>query len=341
MEFQKRSRREVLQTLLVLGLPLAASVPVTRLSLIQAGADPTRAATQTKELRRKRTDIAIIGNSMVFLRLSKERLNELVKPARINFFTSGGSKSLYWYLTLKNTVGRLEQRPRVVVILYRDYEFAVPEANLEGRFYTQLQELMVPGDEALLHAAQGVDAQTAWKLPIRKQFDPERFSERMQKRMQDLSMDVATLGKIKDVELAAADRDIFDLENLRSDLGDTDAFATEDSARFTAAPAANFLTQFVALAKELDTKLVFYRVKRRPGADNVRQQSAELLEYTQAFAKWAKEQGCGHVDETTDPRITLAMYNDGDHLHKKDWPAYSEMCVERLQPFLSAALPKP
>ena len=94
------------------------------------------------------------------------------------------------------------------------------------------------------------------------------------------------------------------------------------------------MQDFVALADAAGAKLVFYRVKRRPNADNVTPQDEALATYTREFKAWAKQQGHEHVDENDDPAITLAMFRDGDHLLPSAYDAYTDLFRERMRSLL-------
>ena len=110
-----------------------------------------------------------------------------------------------------------------------------------------------------------------------------------------------------------------------------------DSKLFTTDASKNLLERFNTFAKERQIKLIFYRVKRRPNEQNEVIQDEELRTYTAAFRAWAESQGHVLIDETEDPRLTLSMYHDGDHLGKPAMAAYTRIFLELVKPWLPLA----
>ena len=197
---------------------------------------------------------------------------------------------------------------------------------------------MRPDDEPLLAFARklgGVAPSTALDFYL-----PEQLTLDVRKRVGNLAIDIGAYGEGKtgDTELQEQLNNLFDFQNLRSDAFDAGAMANDivpgDSKFFNADPNRNLLEHFNSFAKEREIRLVFYRVKRRPNEQNEVVQDAELRTYTAAFRAWAEGQGHALIDETEDPRLTLSMYHDGDHLGKAAMGDYTRLFLARVKNFL-------
>ena len=341
MDFSKRSRSEWFQ-LLVLVL-LIAAFPLLLPSDRKDHGAPRAVFDQAllEKMRRRGPNICMIGNSMLDTRIDKLLFNQLTRPNSTSFIADGGTRSTVWYFKLKNFAGALNPPPKVVFIFYRDYDFTRPWLHLEGERLETARTFMKPEDEDVLAFARklgGVAPASGLDF-----YWPEQLTLDLRKRVSRLAIDAGAIGQGKtgDTLLEEQLNELFDFQNLRANVFDAGAAANDlvpaDTKRFTADPASNLLTQFDSFARERGIRLVFYRVKRRPNDQNEVIQDADLRAYTADFQAWAERQGHALIDETGDPRLTLSMYHDGDHLGKHAMAEYTRLFLERVK----MALPLP
>ncbi len=337
MNFEKRSRREALYLLGVCGAPLLAASPF---AFFKSNYSPlTFADANLSNIRRRQPEVVIVGNSMVFGRMDTDYLEGLLKPRIMMSFTDGGSRSLHWFLILKNYLAAYSPAPKLVVIVYRDYDFGIPNLQLDGQYLEKLRHVMRPDDEERLKQALNHENKNVLKTWLNNHFTATHENAHLNQKLGDLLYDVVgKLGPVSDDALQLYTKQIFDLDQIRADIPEESEQSNKDDdsddIKFTADSQQNLLQDFVSIADSKDIKLVFYRVKRRPSAKGDKAQRPAILSYTSDFKAWAESAGHYHIDESDDARITLAMFNDGDHLHKAHFRAYTDLFAARLSPYL-------
>jgi hypothetical protein len=338
MNFLPRSRSELWQLLAVIAVPLAIPLVLP--------ADPVERKVAFDQRRvdslvKKQPDVVLIGNSMLNTRVNKSLFQDMVAPNTTGFVAEGGTRSTVWWFMMKNVVGALKTPPKVIFIFYRDYDFTSPGLHLEGNYLDVARSFMKPDDETLLAMAKNDSGPV--QHPVLERYLPDKLTQDVRRRLGNLAVDAGAIGQGKqgDDNLQEDLTNLFDFQNLRSDVRDAGAVANDvvpdDERVFSTDPTDNFLELFNTFAKERGIRLIFYRVKRRPDAENHVAQDEDLLTYTKEFRHWAESNGHALVDETDDPRLTLSMYHDGDHLARAAMDDYTKMFVDRIQ----SLLPKP
>ena len=338
MKFLPRPPSELMQLLLMAGGVLV--LPFLLPSGPAAGATKPVAFDQDRyeKAARRQPNVVMIGNSMLNTRVDKPLFNDLADPNSISYVAEGGTRSTVWYFSLKNFVMPLDPAPKVVFIFYRDYDFTAPWLHLEGERLETARKFMKPDDEEVLAFARmlgGVAPTSALDFYL-----PEQLTLNLRRRVGEWAIDIAAVGQGKtgDDELQKDLNVLFDFQNLRSDVFDAGAAVNDilpgESKHFNADPGENLLERFHTLATSRNIQLIFYRVKRRPDERNEVIQDAELRTYTGSFKAWAESKGHVLLDETEDPRLTLSMYHDGDHLGKAAMAEYTRMFFERVKPWL-------
>jgi hypothetical protein len=342
MKFAPRSRREFLQFIGTCTVPLLAAAPVALLHKPQQESPLDFDESLLNRERKGQAEMAILGNSMVYCRLDQKYLKRKLEPITATLIYKGGSRTLLWFLWMKNILGDCQPPPKLVFLFYRDYDFTNLKLHITGDHLDSIRHLMRDGDETYLRIARGMSTESGWKRWMNDHYAATAINKKVRRKIGDTAFDVAAIpGARQDHEVKEHVDAMFDLDRLRSDALDADAVANDsiDAAMesFTTDPAKTLLPHYVTVARALGIKLVFYRVKRRPDASQVTPQTEQLRKYTADFKAWAEREGHIHVDETDDPRITLEMFRDGDHLHKEAYRAYSDLFIERI----SALLPAP
>lgn len=345
MNFLPRPRSELWQLLALAGVTLALPLFLP--------ADPAKASVKKIAFDQERFDkaarrnphVVLLGNSMLNSRVSKPLFNDLIVPNIASYVAEGGTRSTVWWFMLKNFVGPLKTPPKVVFILYRDYDFTSPGMHLDGNYLDVARTFMKPDDEELLATAKkstGADTH-----PLLDYYLPDKLTQNLRSKLSEVALDVGAVGQGKrgDNHLQENLNNLFDFDNLRANVFDAGAAANDivpaDTRIFSVDPANSFLALFNDFAKQRGIRLVFYRVKRRPDEKNQVAQDPDLKAYTQSFREWAESQGHVLIDETEDPRIVLSMYHDGDHLGRAAMAEYTHLFVERIKDLLPFPLANP
>jgi hypothetical protein len=346
MNFTNYSRREILQFLGVCVGPLAAALPLAIWQKSPQEEPLEFDQGLRKRLRAKPPEVALLGNSMIHGRMDSDYLVERLQPLTTAPISIGATRSLQWFLWLKNQVVPCRPYPRVVFIFYRDYDFHNLGRSISDRLLKFIRQTMVAGDEAFLRRARGRDKSKDGIASMRDWLDHHyktiAMKEHLSKKLSDNAYDAASLlGPLDDRPLKTHVESVFGLQNLRSGAQPIAGEDTESDEGFrtvfTDLPADTLLSDFVRVADEAGIKLVFYHVKRRPDETGVRKVPGHLATYTAALKAWVETRGHYHFNETDDPSLTLDMYQDADHLKTSVARAYTDSFIARV----SHLLPKP
>lgn len=340
LSFQIRSRVELRQLLMLLLVVLLMPLALPSGPAPESGQPVPFDLDRYRKIARRNPDVMLIGNSMLNTRVDKSLFDRLADPNRVAYLGEGGTRSTAWYFMLKNFAAPLEPPPKVVFLFYRDYDFTAPWLHLEGTRLDTARTFMKPEDEELLNYARKLGGIAP--RSVLADYLPEQMTLDVRRRLGNLAVDIGAAGRGRtgDTELQNHLNDLFDFQNLREDVLDEGALLNDivpgATKQFTVDPAQNLLELFHTLAESRGIKLVFYRVKRRPDERNLVTQDPELVAYTREFAHWASAHGHSLIDETDDPRLTLAMYHDGDHLGRAAMPEYTRIFLERVRAVLPA-----
>lgn len=274
----------------------------------------------------------VIGDSMAGTRIHTTRLAELTgRPAAP--ILQAGSGSAYWYLALKNWVIASGARPRVVFVFFRDTNLTDVMFRLDDGFRWNLDR--VAGEQELelnaviaartgalrhrIHAgvdrAYSADQARFWMVPAL----PDRLARALvPSRRQRTAF-------IRDMNAR------FDFMHVRPfEAADLER-AVDREADFSGYVGRSVLPLMLRDAKRVGITLCLVRVQRRPPADRPPEQSPALRKYIAELGAYLESEGAIFHDDTGDPNLPLAMYDDGDHV-KEDWrPRYTEHLYSRLR----------
>jgi hypothetical protein len=338
--FQRRRRREIVQFVAVLLVPLIMAGRFASSSKSTLERPLEFDQTRLTKLEQQAPEVIVVGNSMVFCRLNPDLLASMMAPVRLETLAAGGAQALQWHLWLKNYVCVMNPSPKVVFIFYRDYDFNKLGYRTNDKYLELIRHSMQEGDEAYLRQARGEPAILGTPSWMREIFRPHPKNQLTHQRLNDTALAVAgVVGPQDRSQLKDAVNDVFDLKNLRTTDVIDSTEEDDDGATnrvFSIDPQINFLKQSSALAKQKGIRLIFYRVRRRPDANNQRPQPRLLREYTADFKAWAESEGHALMDENGDERITLELFQDGDHLKPKAYAAYTRLFLERIRHLLPA-----
>ena len=154
----------------------------------------------------------------------------------------------------------------------------------------------------------------------------------------------STGGRHWDEVKGAASR-IFSSRNQRIDPqailaeGADQASLEPASPRFHTGVEQSFLPAMLQIARDHNTRLIFFRVKCRATffPPNERE-SSELQQYMQELGTFLASQGSLLVDETSDPEVTLDYYGGDDHVRDEMMPAYTRLFERKMRPFVEASV---
>lgn len=294
------------------------------------GADTIDVKAAIADLQAARPDYIGIGNSMMFTRLGKtpEAINALTGK-KFFFIYKNGSDAPVWYLTLKNVVAASGVRPKAVLLFVRDNELTAPYAGrsegLSSAYIKSVSQDHEPVLEQFMQQARAtVPAMGQLGGWLSAAYTFPTWQDQMTRRMTDLAMDMGGGGAPKKAQRFALSAR-FGLEHLRGDVGSDMAQTDELSlltSSYSESTEASLLPEMLKLTRECGTRLIVFRVKRRPDAlTHLPEEPAAMRDYAQFLKGWLDGQNGRFFDETYDLSIQLTDYLDGDHIRPEriDW----------------------
>ncbi len=300
------------------------------------------------DLKKARPDYIVIGDSMLTTRMDPEPISQL-SGRRFFFYARGGASSAAWYMYVKNAVLRSGVKPRAIIFIFRNQYLTWPRFRVDGLYHANLDRVKL-GDDPVVTRLLLPEPPRIWDAvgwtrrwlvePAGLLHSETAFSE-FHTKVENFALDLTAFGQKKDNRKAFMARR-FNLKSLRSDLAaelpaeDSSVDNSEDGRPrvFDPSPGKSFLPHIVSLGQQNGIPLIFFRVKCRPGPNNITPQSDEMTAYIVGLRAWLEEQHCVFFDETNDPAITLEMYQDGDHLSETSKPWWTNYFWQRMQPLL-------
>ncbi len=333
-------------------------VPLGGLAMFRAFADrrdlaaenvvSEKLAEHLADLKSAHPDYIVIGDSMLTTRMEPAPISQL-SGRRFFFYARGGASSAAWYLYFKNVIVRSRVKPRAVIFFFRNQYLTWPRFRVDGLYQANLDrvrlgedklvaKLLLPDPPKLWNA---ISWTRRWLVEPNGLLYSKNASAQFHTRLENLALDLTAFGQKKDDRRTfMASR--FNLASLRSDLAaelPVEDSSIDDSENgrpriFDPSPKKSFLPHIVDLAEKNGIPLIFFRVKCRPGPDNITPQSAEMTTYIARLRVWLESRHCVFFDETNDPSITLSMYQDGDHISDAAKPGWTHYFWQRVKPFL-------
>lgn len=289
-----------------------------------------------QQLAELRPAYVVIGDSMAGTRIHTTRLSELAGGIAAPLLQAG-SGSAYWYLALKNWVIASGARPKVVFIFFRDTNLTDVMFRLDEGYRWSIDR--VAGDkEPALNAVIAARA-GALRSTVRSAADRAYAADRarlwMVPGLPDRVGRVLERGRRRRNEFVDKMNARFDFTHLRPFEAADYSGAADRDADFDYFVDRSVLPLMLDEAERAGITLCFVRVQRRPVDGQPPYQSPALRQYVADLRAYVEQRGAIFHDDTGDPRLSLEMYEDGDHV-KMAWRAYY---TENLYQHLRERLP--
>jgi len=317
--------RRLLVGLGVLGFAGACLVALAR----SAPAEPRRPFDQrlVRRIARHKPDIVVLGNSMVETRFDEAELNRLLSPTRVTVLGVGGSKSAYWYLTLKNVV-LPAVKPKRVLLVFRRRELTGARDKATGafaNFMSRVRHAEEPLVDAKLAPPKtepiewlGYELERLAPFPrLHALADPlvegwareltgARGKER--RRMQRALDEVFATDKLRNANLEPA--------TLPREHGD-----------FADVVESSLLPDIIELLDHAKVPLTVVRIRTKTYADGRGRASA----YDQELDAYLRERHVELLDLSHQEWEKSEMYGEGDHIAPRFRNLYTRLFVKNLR----------
>jgi hypothetical protein len=293
-------------------------------------------STPIEELDVGDPEYVFVGNSMVESRIDVATFEQL-SNGKVALLCDGGSSSARWYLYLKNYLIPSGAKPQRVFLYFRDWSLSLPRHRLTGEYREGNERAMQPDDtlvQRFMDEKDGRDHIGAFSKVIDEIYPIQRRGMAVREAMMEKLVKRVSSGK-EDREKVFDDlEDTFAVKNLRHDLGaDLPVMEEDVEPTFSADPNTSFLPRMIDLAEVNGIPLVFVRVKRRPEANGVTEESPRLRQYIEDLRSYLERRGMPFYDETSDRDIPASWYADGDHIAPDYMADYSEHFYRAMKRF--------
>ena len=329
--------------LIQLALFLAITVITPLLLRLEEGYnynDPRYMHRLVDNLRSKKPEILLIGNSMLYTRIDGNEL-EKISGKRISLLTKGGSASACWYLYLKNIVAASGIQPEQVIIFFRDKVLTSPEYRTEGYYGDYIQRLQAE-KEPLIHQILDSRRNSPFGLSstIRKIYGINTQPRRLQSKLHDLALDLTEAGSNDQARHLVMNKR-FSIDNLRHDLvmGNTaeePSVNTQDESKlFNPAPGSSFLPHMIDLADQFNTNLCFYRVRNR-SREMKHPLKANYIDYLRDLEDYLESRHILTLVEAGES-IPTNWFSEGDHISEDHRAEYTRLFWSNIKDSLPVA----
>jgi hypothetical protein len=272
----------------------------------------------------------VIGDSMAGSRIDPVLLTRLTGGVTAPLLYAGSSPA-WWYLALKNWVVPSGIKPRAVIVFFRDTNLTNVMFRIEATWALDTAALEREDDLNAVVARRRGTLFYQVRDRIDRLYEAAPARRWIEPAVNDWPARVMFPYRRQRAGFVEQLNERFGLEHLRP-MDAADMQATEDrEADFDRYVEDSTLPLMLREAKAAGLTLLLVRVQRRPLHGRPPQQSAALRRYVTKLHNYVESRGAVYVDDNGDPRQTLEMYEDGDHLSRDGRRRYTEMFAVRLR----------
>ncbi len=344
--------RRLLYVLLPVTVAVAFAVPLLLRGAEGGGTDgavpsylpalePARARLEFRkeridDLRYQQPSWVFIGDSIPGTRIDEYRFSELNGFDAVGQLLHPGTGPAWWYLAFKNWLVASGVKPKLTFVYFRDYNLTDTMFRLTDQYRWALDTVALDR-EPQLNAAVAARVQGPWaqvRARVARSYHADRVRDWLEPQLRRWpSSLIAPPDRRGGLPDEVNQR--FNLDKLRPfEAADFEA-ADRAQADFAAMLPSSVLPPMVRLAKASGLRICFVRGKRRPNPDGSPLKQPEYLrKYIADLSAWIASEGMLFIDDTGDARLTLDLYEDGDHMKREAKVFYTDLFNEKVQALL-------
>ena len=277
-----------------------------------------------------------IGDSIAGTRVDHHRFAELNNLEAAGVLLRPGTGAAWWFLAFKNWLVASGVKPRLTFIYFRDYNLTDTMFRLSDQYRWALDEV-ARDHEPALNAAVAARLQGPWataRARVERSYNADRVRDWLEPTVRRWPAWLIVPPE-RHATLPDEVNQRFHLDKLRPfEAADMNA-VDRAQADFAAMLPSSVLPPMVRLAKANGLQICFVRARRRPNADgSPAPQPDYLRKYVADLSAWITAQGMLFIDDTPDARLSLDLYEDGDHMKRDARPFYTDLLNEKVQALL-------
>lgn len=277
-----------------------------------------------------------IGDSIAGTRVDHLVFGELNDNEAAGVLFRPGTGPAWWFLAFKNWLVASGVKPRLTVLHFRDYNLTDTMFRLSDQYRWALDEVSKDSEPAL-NAAVAARVQGPWALArarLERFYEADRVRDWVEPAIRRWPAAIIVPPERR-AQLPDEVNQRFHLDKLRPFEAADMSAADRAQSDFAAMLPSSVLPAFVRLARANNLQVCFVRARRRPNADGSPAPQPEYLrKYVADLSAWIASQGMLFIDDTPDTRLTLDLYEDGDHMKRSARPYYTELLNEKIQALL-------
>ena len=269
------------------------------------------------KLANSAAEVVVVGNSMAGYGFDETLFSQISGESTINVWRKG-TASAWFYLAIKNLV-LTENKPRNLVIIFRDNILTRPNLRTWGRFKYDIDAL-VDRDASLLDELAYLNHKNSQYylsnyLPLFKDrslwADMVKFSIEGFVSQHLLGIEVG--------QLISSLNQLFTFNGiLYREAGNQSYYSSThlqpENLRFAENLESSFLPHIVALCKQHQVELTIIRIQRL--VDEEKMRATGLLEnYIGGLGEYAENEGFRFIDFTGKDWLQRKHYTSNDHLN--------------------------
>ncbi len=284
-------------------------------------------------LENEKPELLLLGDSTLADAIDPAQMSNLM-GMNVSSFGVPGSASAFWYVVLKNNIVKSENKPKYLIIVFRDSILTAPGYRVQGSYFTQVDEFARRREPVLLERAF-----LNLMNPLEKAADAyfPLYSARVQIRQKiDALVRYSLPGWIgcdtkcnNDSMYAVFQGGDLQRGELQNAIASAEGYLyTRAQLNFGAQVDRSFLPDMIQLAKENHIQLILVRLKNWTLGER---ETVGVKRYTAALSAYLEGQDVLFLDFGTDPRLTKADYADSLHLNQEGKILFTEMLAEALK----------
>ena len=272
----------------------------------------------------------VIGDSMAGSRIDPALLTQLTGGVTAPLLYAGSSPA-WWYLAFKNWVIPSGIKPRAVIVFFRDTNLTNVLFRIDATWSLDTAALDREDDLNAVVARRRGTAFYRVRDRIDRVYEASEARRWIEPAVNDWPARLLFPYRRQRAAFLDQVNERFGLAHLRP-MDAADMQATEDrEADFDRFVEDSTLPLMLRDAKAAGLTLLLVRVQRRPLDGRPPEQSPALRRYIAKLHTYVESRGGVFMDDTGDPRQTLDLYEDGDHLSRDGRRRYTEMFAVRLR----------
>ena len=303
-------------------------------AFVRTGSVGADLASRRATIEREQPEVLLVGNSLLRAAVSGPEFSQIANvPTTVAY--SNGSTSAWWYLYVKNVVGKARHKPAYVGILFRDTFLTEPCYRVTGSWQKSIRKVMTEDEPTVQQLSYGDSALSNINSPLNWVPREARnwVNLKIEKRLEDLLGIPRGSGK-------PAVASTFVDENMVDGLYNRFQLAFEQTKdeygyQFAQQIAQSYLPRIIDELRQHHIVPVFIRARRRRDL-SPEPALPQLSRYIRQLEQYLSDRGAILIDFSNDDRIREHHFGAGDHLTKTEGRAlFQDLLAERLAPQLA------